>query len=75
MAVRNLSDIADLRRKRDELQRQLALFESGQLDVRLHPLQAVSATRCIRRAITEYDRLISRCRPLKTHKDENLHLF
>lgn len=75
MAVRNLSDITNLRGKRDELQRQLALFEASQSYVALHPLRAASATRQIRRAIAEYDRLISRCRPLKAHKDENLHLF
>jgi hypothetical protein len=75
MAVRNLEDIANLKRVRDELQLRLDLFEAGGLDIALNSRQAEAAARRLRRAIAEYDALIRKSRPLKMHRDESIHLF
>jgi hypothetical protein len=75
MAVRNLEDIANLKRVRDELQLRLDLFDAGGLDINLNSRQSAAAARRLRRAIAEYDALIRNSRPLKRHKDESVHLF
>lgn len=75
MPIRDLEYIAHLKCVRENLQHQLDLFEAGKLDLDWFAPRAILAARFVKRAIAEYDSLIAQCRPLKTHKDESLHLF
>lgn len=75
MKSSDLQYVNSLKQAREGLQHRLNLFEAGKLELSCTYEQAVASTRHIRRAIREYDKLIAKCRPLKAHIDESIHLF
>lgn len=75
MTITDLQYINRLKQAREELQHRLNLFEAGKLDLDCTYERAIVAAQHARRAIAEYNDLIAKCRPLKAHMDESIHLF